>query len=56
MMLSMIRHIPAADSSIKAGKWDRAKLTGKEVFNKNIGIIGLGKVEAEWPLSSRQWG
>jgi len=44
MMLSMIRHIPAADSSIKAGKWDRAKLTGKEVFNKNIGIIGLGKV------------
>ena len=44
MMLSMIRHIPAADSSVKEGKWERAKLTGKEVFNKNIGIIGLGKV------------
>jgi len=44
MMLSMIRHIPAADSSIKEGKWERSKLTGKEVFNKKIGIVGLGKV------------
>jgi D-3-phosphoglycerate dehydrogenase / 2-oxoglutarate reductase len=44
MMLSMIRHIPAADSSIKAGKWERSKLTGKEAFNKNIGIVGVGKV------------
>ena len=44
MMLSMIRHIPAADSSIKKGKWERSKLTGKEVFNKKIGIVGLGKV------------
>jgi D-3-phosphoglycerate dehydrogenase len=44
LMLSMIRHIPVADASIKEGKWERSKLTGKEVFNKNIGIIGLGKV------------
>ena len=44
MMLSMIRHIPAADFSVKEGRWERSKLTGKEVFNKNIGIIGLGKV------------
>ncbi len=44
LMLSMIRHIPAADSSIKEGKWERSGLIGKEVFNKNIGIIGLGKV------------
>ncbi len=44
LMLSLIRHIPAADSSIKEGKWERSKLMGKEVFNKNIGIVGLGKV------------
>jgi D-3-phosphoglycerate dehydrogenase len=44
MMLSMIRHIPIADASIKGGKWERSKLTGKEVFNKNLGLIGLGKV------------
>jgi len=44
MMLSMIRHIPAADTSMKEGKWERSQLTGKEVFNKNIGIVGLGKI------------
>jgi D-3-phosphoglycerate dehydrogenase len=44
MMLSMIRHIPVADTSMKEGKWERSKLTGKEVFNKNIGIVGFGKI------------
>lgn len=44
LMMSMIRHIPAADSSIKEGKWEKSKLTGTEVFKKNIGILGLGKV------------
>ena len=44
MMLSMVKHIPAADASIKDKKWERAKLTGKEVFNKTIGIIGFGRV------------
>ncbi len=44
LMLSMIRHIPAADTSMKEGKWERSQLIGKEVFNKNIGIVGLGKI------------
>ncbi len=44
MMLSMIRHIPAADSSVKEGRWERSKLVGKQLFNKNMGIIGLGRV------------
>ena len=44
LMLSMIRHIPSADTSIKGGKWERSALTGSEVFKKSIGIIGLGKV------------
>ncbi len=44
MMLSMIRHIPSADASVKEGRWEKAGLVGKEVFNKNIGIIGFGKV------------
>ncbi|OGH95718.1 MAG: phosphoglycerate dehydrogenase [Candidatus Melainabacteria bacterium GWF2_32_7] len=46
MMLSMARHIPAADASIKQGKWERSKLTGCEVFNKTLGIIGFGKIGA----------
>ncbi len=43
MMLSMTRYIPEADLSTKAGKWERSKFTGVEVFNKTLGIIGLRK-------------
>ncbi|MBF0557805.1 MAG: phosphoglycerate dehydrogenase [Nitrospirae bacterium] len=44
MMMAMTRHIPAADVSIKSGKWERSKLTGQEIFNKVLGVIGFGKV------------
>ncbi|HSB30554.1 MAG TPA: phosphoglycerate dehydrogenase [Candidatus Sulfobium mesophilum] len=44
MMLSTIRHIPSADASVKDGRWERSRLMGQQVFNKTIGIIGLGKV------------
>lgn len=44
LMLSMARNIPAASASTKAGNWERSKFTGSEVFNKTLGIIGLGKI------------
>ena len=44
MMLSMARNIPAAVASTKQGLWERSKFTGTEVFNKTLGIIGLGKI------------
>lgn len=44
LILSMIRHIPAADASVKEGEWERSRFTGKQLFNKNIGIIGMGRV------------
>lgn len=44
MMMAMSRNIPAADASIKKGLWERSKFTGVEVFNKTLGIIGLGKI------------
>ncbi len=44
MMMSMSRNIPAADKSIKSGLWERSKFTGVEVYNKTLGIIGLGKI------------
>ncbi|MFH0702476.1 MAG: phosphoglycerate dehydrogenase [bacterium] len=46
MMLAMTRHIPEADLSLKSGRWERSKFTGCEVFNKTLGIIGLGKIGA----------
>ncbi len=44
MLLALARRIPAADSSIKAGKWEKSKFLGVEVRHKVLGIIGLGKV------------
>jgi D-3-phosphoglycerate dehydrogenase len=44
MMLSMIRFIPQATASMKAGKWEKSKFTGHELMNKTLGIIGIGRV------------
>ncbi len=44
MMMALARHIPAANFSIHAGKWERSKFTGAEVCNKTLGVIGLGNI------------
>ncbi len=44
LMLAMARNIAPAAASTKAGKWDRSKFTGCELFNKTLGIIGFGKI------------
>ena len=43
LLLALARHIPAANSSIKAGRWDKSRLLGVELHGKVLGIIGLGK-------------
>ncbi len=47
MLMALARHIPAANSSIKSGKWEKSRFLGIEVRNKVLGIIGLGKVGTE---------
>ncbi len=47
MLMAMARHIPAANSSMKSGKWEKSRFLGVEVRNKVLGIIGLGKVGTE---------
>ncbi|PMB04555.1 phosphoglycerate dehydrogenase, partial [Fischerella thermalis CCMEE 5328] len=44
MMLSLSRHIPDANASVKRGEWDRKSFVGAEVYKKTIGIVGLGKI------------
>jgi D-3-phosphoglycerate dehydrogenase len=50
MMLALARNIPQARESMVQGKWERKKYTGTEVFEKTIGIIGLGKIGREVAL------
>lgn len=44
MMMALSRKIPQATSSLKAGKWEKTKLQGRELYNKTLGLIGAGKV------------
>ncbi len=43
-ILSLARHIPAAHASLAAGAWKRSSFTGTELFEKTVGIIGLGRI------------
>lgn len=47
MLMALARHIPAANSSTRAGKWEKNRFIGVEVRNKILGVIGLGKVGTE---------
>jgi D-3-phosphoglycerate dehydrogenase len=45
-LLSLARHIPRAHASLSQGEWKRSSFTGVELFEKTIGIIGLGRIGA----------
>jgi D-3-phosphoglycerate dehydrogenase / 2-oxoglutarate reductase len=44
MMMALTRNIPWGTTGLKAGKWEKKKLQGREVFNKILGVIGFGKI------------
>ncbi len=44
LMLSLARQIPQAHASLKAGKWERSKFKGMEIYGKTLGCIGLGNI------------
>src|SRR6202451_1220791 len=44
LMLAMARQIPEADASTRAGKWEKNKFLGVEIFSKTLGIIGCGNI------------
>ncbi len=44
LMLSLARHIPQADASTQAGKWEKNKFMGVEITGKTLGVIGCGNI------------
>lgn len=44
MMMSLARNVPQAHASMKAGKWEKKKFGGTEVYNKTLGVVGLGQI------------
>lgn len=44
MIFAMTRRIPQATASTKAGKWEKDKFMGTELYNKTLGVVGIGQI------------
>ncbi|MGC9319357.1 MAG: phosphoglycerate dehydrogenase [Armatimonadota bacterium] len=47
MMLALARRIPAADAALKQGRWAKRQATGRQLYGKTLGIVGVGKIGQE---------
>src|SRR3984885_3951079 len=47
MLMSLARKIPQAHASMKAGEWNRKAFSGVELYNKTLGILGMGRIGTE---------
>jgi D-3-phosphoglycerate dehydrogenase / 2-oxoglutarate reductase len=46
-LVSLARLIPQATMSLKAGKWEKKKFMGVELYNKTLGILGIGNIGSQ---------
>ncbi len=44
MIFALARKIPQATASMKAGKWEKERFMGMELYNKTLGIVGMGQI------------
>ncbi|MBW2268832.1 MAG: phosphoglycerate dehydrogenase, partial [Deltaproteobacteria bacterium] len=44
LIVALARHIPQATASMKAGKWDKKRFMGMELFGRTLGVVGLGNI------------
>lgn len=47
LMLAVVRSVPRADASMKAGAWDKKSFEGGELAGKTLGILGMGNIGAQ---------
>ena len=47
LLVSIARTIPQASASVVAGKWDRKKFQGVELYGKTLAILGMGRIGSE---------
>jgi D-3-phosphoglycerate dehydrogenase len=44
LALALFRNVPQAHGSLVAGRWDRSKFKGAELYGKTLGVIGFGRI------------
>jgi D-3-phosphoglycerate dehydrogenase len=47
LLMALARHAPAADASVRQGKWERSKFVGTQLAGRTLGIVGLGRIGRE---------
>ncbi len=47
MLMALARKIPQAHMTMKAGEWNRKMFQGVELYNKTLGILGMGRIGSE---------
>ena len=56
LMIALARKLPAANTSMHAGNWDKKNLQGGELRGKTLGILGLGRIGLEVARRARGFG
>ncbi|HEY0006049.1 MAG TPA: phosphoglycerate dehydrogenase [Pyrinomonadaceae bacterium] len=56
MLIALARRIPQANASLKAGRWERKKFIGVELYGKTLGIVGLGRIGRVVAARARGFG
>jgi D-3-phosphoglycerate dehydrogenase len=44
LLLALARNVPQAHASLTDGKWERSRLSGVELYEKTLGILGFGRI------------
>src|SRR4029450_2498079 len=47
LLLSVARKIPQADANVRSKQWDKKTFEGVELYNKPLGVIGMGRIGSE---------
>ncbi len=47
LLLALARNLPQAHGALKAGRWEKSRYAGVELYNKVLGIVGLGRIGGE---------
>jgi D-3-phosphoglycerate dehydrogenase len=56
LMVSLARRIPQAHATMKAGRWDRKKFEGVELYDKTLAILGMGRIGTEFARRAIAFG
>jgi D-3-phosphoglycerate dehydrogenase len=47
LLLAVARKIPQADANVRGKNWDKKNFEGVELYNKTLGVIGVGRIGSE---------